>query len=49
MSRRSSRPLFAAVGVALYLCLSATALAIDTIELAVDEPRAVGHTVGDVV
>ena len=49
MSRRTLPPLFAAVGVALYLCLSAAAFAIETIELAVDEPRAFGHSVGDVV
>ena len=48
MTRRTLRPLFAAIGVAMYLLLSA-AWALDTIELAVDEPRAFGHSVGDVL
>jgi mxaA protein len=49
MSRRALRSLFAAIGVVMYLLLSAAAWALDTIELAVDEPRAFGHSVGDVV
>jgi mxaA protein len=41
--------LLAAVGLALWLLLSCTAWALDAPELSVDEPRAFGHSVGDVV
>ena len=49
MNRGRLRALFAAIGVALCCLSSGAARALDTIELAVDEPRAFGHSVGDVL
>ena len=48
MSRWPLRLLFVAIGVTLCLFAS-SARALDTIELAVVEPRAFGHSVGDVL
>jgi len=49
MNRGRLRARFAAIGVAICCLSSGAAWALDTIELAVNEPRAFGYSVGDVL